>query len=286
VSAEHWVLASAIAAIGLALFFLLRRRQSLDYANAPLSELSDELASLITAQPGRMRHYLPDLALKMFATQVLQYARTYKHLASQGLISWSFPVARAAFEVAEDLSYLAFAPTEAEYDRRGALAHVGAELSISRSYRLAREARPDRTAPRPLPERERLDILVKEWAPFRSEAETILRGAEKEAQEARQKGTNAWTLLGRNDIHAALGKALKDPKLEKVLKSWYDLLSDRSHPGLHSPKLDRHQTGHTFLVDGDEDNTLPEASVRCALIYAIHAFKHQYAIGSAPPAAI
>ena len=264
---------------------LLRERKRMDYATAPISDLSTKLTELIEGRPGRTDHYLPDLALKMLATQVLQYAHAFEHLAAGRLVSWSFPVARAAFEASEDLAYLAFAPDEAQYDRRGALAHVGAEISISQSYRLAQQAKPGAGGRKPLPEKERVAALVAEWERFRPGIEELVQTAYSDARRARAGGNKSWTLLSRSDTHEALQKELRDKELAKVLISWYDLLSDRTHPGLHSPQFDRHGTGHQFLIDGDEEHQLPEASIRFALILAIYSLRQQYALWDADPRA-
>lgn len=262
-----------------------RRERSVDYSTAPAEDLVKELADLIESRPGRMEHYLPDLALKMLATQVLQYARAFGCLQSGRFVSWSFPIARTAFETAEDLAYLAFAPNPSEYDRRGALAHVGAEIALSKSSGLAQAAVPNEPVRKPLPQKERIEALIAEWKPFRDESEDIVRDAYAEARAEWNRGTKSWTLLARDKIHSVLQAELGDDQLAGVLRSWYDLLASRTHPGLHSPQLRRHATGHEFLVDGDEDNAIPEASVRFSLILAIHALKHQYEVWGSDPGA-
>lgn len=258
----------------------------MDYSVAPISALVDELANLIESRPGRVAHYLPDLALKMLATQVLQYARAFMHLADRRMMSWSFPIARTAFETAEDLAYLAFSADSSEFDRRGALAHVCAEIAVSKSNGLAQAAVPKEGIRKPVPERQRIRLLGDEWSRFRDGASDIVNDAYAEALSAWSRGVKNWTLLSREDTHRVLQREMGDDQLGKVLRSWYDLLASRTHPGLHSPQLTRHSDGHKFLLDGDEGNTIPEASVRFALILAIHALGHQYQRWDAdPPAA-
>lgn len=243
-----------------------------------LDELLTDLDSLITSRGGRVTHYLPDLALKMLAAQVLQYGRAYRHLDEGGFVSWSFPIARAAFETAQDLMYLALAPDSKEYDRRGALAHVGAEIAVSKTNGLAREAAPGVVVEDSLPEKERIKILAAEWQAYRPEAEQIVQDAYLDAKRSWKGGNKSWTLLSRRATHDALEEHLGDDALARVYRSWYDVLAHRAHPGLHSPQLNRHGQGHQFLVDGDEGNPIPSASVRVALYMACFSLQHQFQV--------
>lgn len=249
----------------------------MDHVNAPLGGLIDELSELIETRPVRVHHYLPDLALKMLATQVLQYGRAYEYLVHGSFVSWSFPIARAAFETASDLAFLAFAPDLVEYDRRGALAHVGAEISVSNTNRKAEEAVPSISMETAISEKERIEILSQGWGAYREDAPAIVHAAYDEARAARHRRKH-WTLLSRRETHEELQARLGDDQFAGVFISWYDILSSRSHPGLHSPQLRRSEGGHEFLTDGDEDNPIPEASVRIALIFSSHALRHQYEI--------
>lgn len=71
-----------------------------------LSAALAELQATISGRKGRGQHQLPDLAVNMFAGQVLQYGRAVELLAANDLSSWASPSARAAFEASTDLLFL------------------------------------------------------------------------------------------------------------------------------------------------------------------------------------
>ena len=58
-----------------------------------------------------------------------------------------------------------------------------------------------------------------------------------------------------------------------MLDSWYDILSSRSHPGLHSPRLEWENGQMTFILDGDQDNSIPLASARVSAATAAQAME-------------
>jgi hypothetical protein len=239
----------------------------------------DELEALIPSRPGRNAHFLPDLALKMLAVQVLQYGRAVLSLRDRQLLSWSFPSARAAFETAEDLAYLAFAPSETEYDRLGALAIIGAEMALCRTRGLAQAAgarlgRP--RLPEGLTEKQRIGVAADFWEVRRPGASAIVWAAYEDAAAAWEGGTKHWTTLSRRETHKALNGRLSDPALSAVLASWYDILASRSHPGLHSPGLKFEDGELTLFTANEEDSPVPPASVRVAAQLAVYSLQRQF----------
>lgn len=250
-------------------------------ARGPVGEHLDDLAELIVSRPGRSLHLLPDLALKMFAVQVLQYGHSLQRVLDADLNSWAFPLARTTFETAEDMAYLAFARDIEEYDRLGALAMVGAEVAISKMNGLLRAAGAVTGLPPmrdTLPEGERVAIMADEWSAFRPEAAGIVHEAHRTATAAWAKGIKHWSTLSRQAIHSALDVRLNDPTLSAVLKSWYDILAVRSHAGLHSPHLRWDGGQITFLTDGDADHPVPLASLEFAVHFALCSLQYQFGV--------
>lgn len=270
-----------LAGIGLLIFWLRVRRgaEVSDNPKASLTDLLVELEAIITSKPGRTEHLLPDLVLKMFAIQVLQYSRAVQRLSALELNSWAFPTARAAFEAAVDISYLSWAKSADEYDKLGSLAIVGAEMAVSETHQRARHAsarlRED-PAKQPMPETERVRIIKDRWESARPGASRFVQSAYDKATAARDNGRKHWTTIGRERVHAELRKRLNDPHLNAVLDSWYDILSARSHAGAHSPDMTWDKGEVTFLVDGDQDNPIPLATAEASAHLAINALRNQY----------
>ena len=249
-----------------------------------LTERLDDLDELIASRPGRSQHFLADLALKMFAVQVLQYGRAVQHLIEAGFNSWSFSLARVAFETAEDLAYLAFAPDQDEYGYLGALAVVGAEVAVSKANDLAQSAGAQTGLPKltpSRPERDRIRLVADQWEAGRPGATEIVNKAYSATKVAWKKGTKHWTTLSRQNIHEALSKRLADSKLYPVLICWYDILASRSHPGLHSPQIKLEDGQVTLFTDGDRDHPVPAASVKFAVEFATASLRHQFELSEA-----
>lgn len=239
-----------------------------------VQEALEQLEGVIHSRPGRMDHLLPDLALKMFGVQVLQYSRAVATLSKAGENSWAFPTARAAFETTTDLLYLATADSDEQYDKLGAQAVVGAEIALSKTHGKMNRASPKRSAEpekQPKPLKARVQRIADKWESHRERAGTIVWSAYEHLKKSWSRGIKHWTGIGRGEIHEVLKLRLKDPAYGLVLDSWYDILSTRSHPGLHSPQFEWEAGRITFIADGDQGNAIPLATVRVSAVTAAQA---------------
>jgi hypothetical protein len=239
----------------------------------------DNLHGLITERPGRMEHLLPDLALKMLAIQTLQHGRATATLAQSQLNSWAFPSARAAFEASADLAYLAFADSAMDYDRLGAQVLVAAERAVSVTHGKSKAAVPalqGDESKQPQPLKKRVQLLIDHWAPYRRDADAIVAEACDIVEEAWKSGRKHWSGMGRESVHGALRDRFSDHLYGRVMDSWYDILAGRSHPGAHSPGMKWEAGNINFLLDHDQENPIPLATVKAATGMAILSLRHAF----------
>ena len=209
-----------------------------------LADLDDSIEALteaIKATAIRGDFLIPDLVAVGFARDVFENAVAVRHLATSIVPRAVYPSARAAFEAVFELVTLI---TDPDYGAAGCRARVVELLEAERSRKLVREVLRydgrDGEIMQSGPVADQVEEEAKGWDRFAPGRGDMLRDAFKVVLSDRQRRPPQWNWFRSSRVEMQRKAAPKiggGLQTEKMLESWYQLLSAQSHP---SPRIDSH----------------------------------------------